>query len=288
MANRTSPTVRRRRLATELKRLRKESGKTREEVADFVSCAPATITKIESAATSAPPAYVARMLELYGVDGQERDAWLTVAKQARKRGWWQQFNDAIPNWFTVYVGLEEEAGTIREYECEIIPGLFQTEGYIRGLMDAAPTLPPEDELERRIAVRLKRQELLTANDAPQLWVVLNEAALRREVGGRAVMREQLRRLVEVSGLDTVTLQVLPFRAGAHPAMQHGFFILGFAEPLDPDVVYVEYRTGGLYLEQQSEIAAYGVIFDHLRAKALAPDESRMLIKEIASQMERHE
>jgi transcriptional regulator with XRE-family HTH domain len=268
-----------------LKRLRKEAGKTREEVADFVSCAPATITKVESAATSAPPAYVARMLELYGVDGDEKDAWLTVAKQARKRGWWQQYNDAIPNWFTIYVGLEEEAAKIREYECEIIPGLFQTAGYMRGLMDAAPALPPEEELERRIDVRLKRQELLTADDAPRLWVVLNEAALRREVGGREVMREQLHHLVEVSQLNTVTLQILPFAAGAHPAMQHGFFILGFAEPLDPDVVYVEYRTGGLYLEQRSEVDAYGVIFDHLRAKALASDESRTLIGEIARKME---
>jgi transcriptional regulator with XRE-family HTH domain len=285
VANRTSPTVRRRRLAAELKRLRKESGKTREDVADFVSCAPATITKIESAATSAPPAYVARILELYGVDGDEKDAWLTVAKQARKRGWWQQYNDAIPNWFTVYVGLEEEATKIREYECEIIPGLFQTEGYIRGLMDVELALPREDELERRIAVRLKRQELLTADDAPHLWVVLNEAALRREVGSRAVMCEQLRHLVKVSQLNSVTLQILPFGAGAHPAMQHGFFILGFAEPLDPDVVYVEYRTGGLYLEQQAEVDAYGMIFDHLRAKALAPDESRTLIGKIARQME---
>lgn len=258
---------------------------TREAVAEFVSCAPATITKIEAAATSAPPAYVARMLEVFGVDGQEKEAWLTVAKQARKRGWWHQYNDAIPNWFTVYVGLEEEASRVREYECEILPGLFQTEGYIRGLMDAEPTLPPEDELERRVAVRLKRQELLKAEDSPHLWVVLNEAALRRKIGGREVMHEQLLHLVEVSWLNTVTLQVLPFGAGAHPAMQHGFTILGFAELADPDVVYVEYRTGGLYLEQEPEVDSYGTIFNHLRAKALAPDKSRALIAQMAQQMD---
>ncbi|ACZ00218.1 helix-turn-helix domain-containing protein [Thermomonospora curvata] len=284
MAKRTSPTVRRRRLAAELKRLRKEAGKTREEVADFVACAPATITKIESAATTAPPAYVARMLELYGVDGAEKEAWLVIAKQARKRGWWQSYNDAIPNWFSVYVGLEQEASKIREYECEIIPGLLQTEGYIRAVMDAAPTIPSDEEVERRVAVRLKRQELLENGDAPDVWVILNEAAVRREVGGPEVMREQLAHLVELSQLNTVTLQVLPFSAGAHPALQHGFTILGFAEPTDPDVVYVEYATGGLYLELRSEVDIYGTYFDHLRAKALAPDESRRLIMELSQQV----
>jgi DNA-binding XRE family transcriptional regulator len=284
MPKRTSPTVRRRRLATELKRLRKETGTTREQVAEFVACAPATITKIESAATTAPPAYVARMLELYGVDGAEKEAWLVIAKQARKRGWWQSYNDAIPNWFTVYVGLEEEASKIREYECEILPGLFQTERYIRALVDAAPPLPPDEEIDRRIAVRLKRQELLKNGDAPDVWVILNEAAVRREVGGPEVMREQLAHLIEISRLNTVTLQVLPFKAGAHPSMQHGFTLIGFAEVADPDVVYVEYQTGSLYLEQDSEVYTYGMMFDHLRAKALAPDESRKLIEEMSRQV----
>ncbi|HEX6468948.1 MAG TPA: helix-turn-helix transcriptional regulator [Streptosporangiaceae bacterium] len=284
MANRTSPTVRRRRLAAELKRLRKESGKTREEVAEFVGCAPATVTKIENASNAAPPAYVALMLELYGVTGDEREAWLTVARQARKRGWWQQYGGAIPAWFEVYVGLEEEATEIRAYRPENVLGLLQTEEYIRAQILAEPRVPADEEIERRVAVRMKRQERLLADDAPEMWIVLNECAIRREVGGREAMRRQLQRLIEVSRLNTVTLQVLPFSAGAHPASHGPFNILGFREPADPDIVYVEYRMGSIYLESPSEVATYTAIFDHLRARALGPDESRTLIAEVAEEM----
>jgi hypothetical protein len=216
--------------------------------------------------------------------GRAKEAWLTIAKQARKRGWWTPFSRAIPEWFTVYIGLEEEASRIKEYESEIIPGLFQTEGYIRALMNAAPVQPSEDEANRRVAVRLKRQQLLTDSDAPKLWVILSEAALRREVGGPSVMSEQLHQLYELSRLPNATVQILPFSAGAHPSMQNGFVILGFPDPIDPDVVYVEYRTGSICLEQTSDIETYETIFDHLRAKALDRDESQALIQRIADEM----
>jgi len=284
MTRRTSPTVRRRRLATELRRLRKESGKTREQVADFVSCSPSTITKIEAASTGAPPAYVARMLEFYGVDETTREAWQAIAKQARRRGWWTPYSRDIPEWFTIYVGLEEEASKIREYECEIIPGLLQTEDYIRELMRAAHVQASAEEADRRVAVRLKRQQLLHSDGAPDLWIILGEACLHREVGGREVMHEQLLRLCEISRLDNVTVQILPFSAGAHPSMQNGFVILGYPDPIDPDVVYVEYRTGSIYLEQQSEIEVHEKVFDHLRAKALSLEDSYTLIERIAGKM----
>jgi len=224
------------------------------------------------------------MLEYYGVEGERKEAWLTIAKQARRRGWWTPFSRHIPEWFTIYVGLEEEASKIKEYECEVIPGLLQTEGYIRGLLEVAPVQPSEEEASQRVTVRLKRQQLLHAPDAPDLWIILGEACLRREVGGREVMREQLLHLEEMSRLRNITLQILPFSAGAHASMQNGFVVLGFPDPLDPDVVYVEYKTGGIYLEQPTDIEVYETIFDHLRAKALGREESQALIRSIAGQM----
>lgn len=284
MPNRTSPTVRRRRLAAELRKLRKESGRSRENVAEHVGCAPATITRIENASSGAPPAYVSVMLDLYGLSGDEKDAWLVIARQARKRGWWAGYGDTIPSWFTFYVGLEEEASDIRSYQPELVFGLLQTEGYMRAVMVADIVTLSEDELERRIKVRLKRQRHLTGPDAPKLWIVLNEAVLRREVGSRAVMREQLLHLAEMSQDGKVFLQVMPFSAGIHPANDGAFNILGFPEPRDPDVVYVQYRKGSLYLEETVELAEYNEIFDHLRAGALGFDESRSLIMRIATEM----
>ena len=181
MPSRSSPTVRRRRLAAEMRRLRKESGKTREQVAQFVGCSPVTVTRIESGQSAPRVADAARMLELYGVTGTRRDMLITLAREARRRGWWQQYS--VTPWFEVYVGLEEEACEIRSYEAEAIPGLLQTEGYARAVMLADVDVPADEEIQRRIAVRMKRQERLTGDDAPRMWVVLNEAALHRQVGG---------------------------------------------------------------------------------------------------------
>jgi transcriptional regulator with XRE-family HTH domain len=284
MPNRSSPTVRRRRLAAELRKLRKESGKTREQVAEFVGCSPVTVTRIESAQTAPRLADTARMLEFYGVSGPRRDVLLTLCGQARKRGWWHQYSGSIPAWFEVYVGLEEEASEIRSYEAEAIPGLVQTEGYTRALVLSGVDVPADDEVERRVAVRMRRQERLSGDDAPKMWIVLNEAALRRQVGGPATMREQLERLIEVSRQTKVVVQVLTFAAGAHPAMDGAFNILRFPEPADPDVVYVQYRRGSIYLEEASDVDAYAELFDHLRARALGPDESRALIARTADEM----
>jgi hypothetical protein len=184
----------------------------------------------------------------------------------------------------VYVGLEEEASEIRTYEPELIPGLLQTEGYSRAVVLADVEVPPDDEVEQSIAVRMRRQERLQGEDAPKMWVVLNEAALRREVGGPETMREQLRHLIEVSRPNKVVIQVLSYGAGAHPAMDGSFVILRFPEPADPDVAYVQYRRGSLYLEEPSDVGAYAEVFDHLRARALGPDESRALIGRMADQM----
>lgn len=284
MAARTSPTVRRRRLAAELRRLRKEAGLTREEVADHVGVAPATVTKMENGSMTPRVADVALMLELYKVDGDRREILMTLTRQARLRGWWQQFSGAIPQWFEVYVGLEEEAATIRSYDPETIHGLLQTEDYIRAQIQSELRVPADDEIDGLVAVRTKRQERLTAEDAPELWVVLNEAAIWRQVGGQETMREQLRHLVEVSRLRAITLQVLPFAAGAHPGAQGAFNLIGFPEPSDPDVVYIEYWKGSIYLERHADVNDYSRLFDHLRARALGPDESRALVERVADEM----
>jgi transcriptional regulator with XRE-family HTH domain len=271
------PTIRRRRLAATLLHLRKESGKTREEVAEFVGCSPVTVNRIENARSGARVAEVARMLELYGVEGDERDALLQVAREARKRGWWYPYVSAMPDWFQVYVGLEYDAATIHAYEAEVIPGLFQTEGYARALVEAEPEPVGPDEIERRVALRIARQEVLTASSPPTVWAILGEAAIHRAVGGAGVLGDQLDRLRELAALPNVTLQVLPFAAGAHPSTHSPFTILGFSQEADTDVVYIELRTGGLYLEESAEIATYNLMFDHLRAAALSPKDTRGLL-----------
>jgi transcriptional regulator with XRE-family HTH domain len=284
MAARTSPTVRRRRLARELRRLRKEAGLTREEVADHVGIAPATVTKIENASMTPRVADIALMLELYKVDDDRREILMTLTRQSRLRGWWHQFSGAVPQWFEVYLGLEEEACSIRSYDPETIHGLLQTEDYIRAQIWSELQVPADEEIDRLVAVRTKRQERLTADDAPELWIVLNEAAIRRQVGGPETMREQLRHLIDVSRLRTVTLQILPFTAGAHPGAQGAFNLIGFPEASDPDIVYIEYWKGSIYLEREPDVNDYGQLFNHLRARALGPDESRALVQAVAEEM----
>jgi transcriptional regulator with XRE-family HTH domain len=278
---RSSPTVRRRRLAAELRKLRKESGKTREQVAEFVGCSPVTVTRIENGQSVPRLADVARMLEGYGVTGERREILMTLCSEARKRGWWHQYSGTIPAWFEVYVGIEGEVSEIRSYQPEAIDGRLQTEGYVRALMLADVEVPSAEELERRVSLRIKRQEqFFDGNDAPKMWVVLNEAALRRQVGGPQTMNEQLQHLIEVSRSHKVVLQVLTYAGGAHPAMDGAFEILRFPETTDPDVVYLQYRRGSIYLEDTSDVEAYAELFDHLRARALGPDESRALIEHL--------
>ena len=242
-----------------------------------------TVTRIESAQSAPRLADTARMLECYGITGARREVLMTLCGEARRRGWWHQYSGAIPSWFEVYVGIEGEVSEIRSYQPEAIDGRLQTEGYIRALMLADVDVPSGEELERRITVRMKRQEQLTDEDAPKMWFVLNEGALRRQVGGRATMHEQLEHLAEVSRSNKVVLQVLAYAAGAHPAMDGAFEILRFPDAADPDVVYMQYRRGSIYLEDPADVAAYAELFDHLRARALGPDESRALIARLAEE-----
>jgi transcriptional regulator with XRE-family HTH domain len=281
VTSRRSPTVRKRRLAAELRRLRKECGLTREQVAERIGCAPVTITRIETGQSGARVGEVSLMLEVSGVTGDERAALLQVAKDARKRGWWHPYSTSIPRWFQIYVGIEEEASSMRVYQPEVVPGFLQTEAYARAIHLAEPAVPSEEETDRNVTVRLERQKrLLTAENSPDMWIVLSEAVLRRMVGGPKVMHDQLAQLLELSHHPNIMIQILTFRSGAHPAMLGGFALLGFPEPLDADVVYVEYRQGSLYLEKQDEVDSYSLMFNHLRAQALGREGSRDLITQV--------
>jgi transcriptional regulator with XRE-family HTH domain len=283
MPVRPSPTVRRRRLRYELRRLRLAHGLTIEQVQERSGGdikAP-SISRWENGERSVRPTDLRLLLDIYDVQGERRETLLTLSRQAKERGWWQSYASAIPEWFQVYVGLEAEAALIHEYAAELIPGLLQTPDYYRAFLRAAPAAADEDEAERKIEVRTARQERLTGEDLPDYWAVLNEAVIRRVVGDAEAMRKQLDHIAQVAALPHVNVQVLSFGAGVHPAMDGSFSILGFPEATDPDVVYLENQAGSLYLEEEAEIDRYARMFSHLIAKALDPEESRRMIARVA-------
>jgi transcriptional regulator with XRE-family HTH domain len=283
MPVRPSPTVRRRRLRYELRRLRNEHGLTIEQVQERSGGdikAP-SLSRWENGERSVRPTDLRLLLDIYDVQGEQRETLLTLSRQAKERGWWQSYGTAIPNWFQVYVGLEAEASSVHVYESELVHGLLQTSDYYRAFLRTAPAAVDEHEAERKIEVRTARQKRLAGDDPPDYWAVLNEAVIRRVVGGADVMRTQLDHITELSKLPHVNVQVLPFRAGVHPAMDGSFEILGFPEAADPDVVYLENQAGSLYLEEEPEIDRYARMFNHLIAKALDPEESRRLIAQVA-------
>lgn len=270
MTVRRSPTVRRRRLGLELRRLREASGLTIEVVADRLECSSSKISRIETGHTGVTPRDVRDMLAVYGLAGPAADELVQVARDARQKGWWHLYGTVLTG---AYVGLEAAASSIRSYEVQVIPGLLQTETYARSMLHAGGPGRSDTEVDRRVRVRIARQSLLVQDDPLDLWVVLDETIFHRLVGGSAVMREQLDHLVRSAARPNITVQVLPFSAGAHVAMEGSFTILGYDEPADPDVVFAENAAGGLFLEKDEELQRYHYIFDHLRATAMPPEES---------------
>lgn len=279
---RPSPTVRRRRLRSELRRIRTSLGLTIEDVQKLTrgDIGISTLSRWETGDRSIRPNDLRALLDAYGLTGDsEREALLTLCRQAKERGWWQSYGSAVPDWFQSYVGLESEASAIHEYSAELVPGLLQTADYYRAFLSTAPA---DDDIDKKIQVRTERQELLTvADEAPEYWAVLNEAVVRRSVGSNTVMRRQLERLAELADLPNVTIQLLPFSAGVHPAMDGGFSILGFPEPSDPSIVYLENSAGSVYLEEPAEIDRFNRMFSHIIAKALSPEDSRRLLSTTA-------
>ncbi len=283
MASTQSPTVRRRRLALELRRLREAAKLTCEEVAEQLECSASKISRVETGRVSVSPRDVRDILEIYGVPDVQRDALVQLARESRQKGWWHAYGDSVQPHFATYLGLESAASEIRIYEVNLIPGLLQTEEYARAVIAAGMVNSPRAEIERQVALRMERQRL-TITSPPKVWAVLDEAALRRQVGGAEVMRLQLEYLHELGGLRNVSLQVIPFGGGAHPAMGRPFVILVFGEEADPDVVYLEDLTSALWVENVEEVHRYNVFFNHLRATALSFDDSAALMAAVLKEM----
>jgi transcriptional regulator with XRE-family HTH domain len=275
--------VRGRRLRYELRRLREHAGLTRDETARRLDWSGSKISRIETGQSRAQTGDVRDLLDVYGVTGDHAEALVQLAREARKRGWWTAYNDVFTG---TYVGLEAEASAMRTYQPQIIPGLLETEEYTRALIRAGLVRADPDEIERRVQARMARQEILTRHDAPEIWAVLDEPAIRRPVGGQAVMKAQLRHLIDITAApnSTITLQILPLAVGSHPGLSGPFVILDFPSSEDPPVVYLETATDGLYLEETAETERYNLMFDHLRASALSARESASLIARLADEM----
>ena len=275
-----SPTIRRRRLGVELRRHREAAGVTIDVVADRLGCSTSKVSRIETGHTSATPSDVQHILDIYGVDDSIKAELVQIAREARLKGWWHPYSTVLTG---AYVGLENAARSIRAYEQQVVPGLLQSEEYAIALICGARQSDNDREIAQRVRVRMERQALLIQDDPIELRVVLDEAVLSRPVGGDAVMRDQLLKLIEVADLPNVTLQILPFAAGAHAGMDGTFVILEFEEEGDADVVFIDYATGGLFLEKAEELSKYTEIFDTVRSIALPPEASIEMIGMLAEE-----
>jgi transcriptional regulator with XRE-family HTH domain len=279
------PTVRRMLVGARLRRLRTELGLTREEAAQAIRASEWKIHRLENGQVGFKDRDIVDLLRLYGVDDPAEVAeFLTLAREANTPGWWQHYGDVLPNWFRTYVDLEQAASLIRSYEGQFVPGLLQTDDYMRAVVRGAHLEESGEELGRRVRLRLARQTLLTRTEPPRLWAVVDEAALRRPVGGREVMRGQLERLIEATKLPNVTLQILPFAAGAHPAMGSAFSILRFPDQELPDVVYLEHLTNALYLNKPDEVDQYLHVMEGICVRAAAPDQSVELLERLLAEL----
>lgn len=280
MASNVNPTVRRRRLGQELRRLREVKGMTAEEVAERLLVSQSKISRLENGRRSISQRDVRDLCGVYEVeDLRIVESLMQMAKDSRQQGWWHSFGD-IP--YSVYIGLETDAASLRVYDPQVVPGLLQTRDYAEALIAGALPETAQVDVDKRVKVRMRRQERITAPENPlRLWTVMDEAALHRRVGNGSLMREQLDHLIQQSQLPHVTVQVIPFEMGAHPGLNGQYAILEFPDAADSNVVYIEGVTSDLYLEKAHDVQKYSVMYEHLRAQALNPDQSRQYIVDVA-------
>jgi hypothetical protein len=282
VAANVNPTVRRRRLGAELRKLRELKGLTAEAVAAELLVSQSKISRLENGRRSISQRDVRDLCGVYGVDDPHMvESLMNMARESRQQGWWHAFGD-VP--YSVYIGLEMEAASLRTYESLIVPGLLQTRTYAEAVIFGMGPEATPAEIQKRVDVRLKRQERVTDAELPlRLWVVVDESALRREVGGSQVMYEQLEHLADMSTLPHITVQVLPHDVGAHPGMYGAFAVLEFEDSADSSVVYLEGVTSDLYLEKHTDVQKYAMMYEHLRAQALNPEKSREFVLDVAKE-----
>lgn len=280
MASNVNPTVRRRRLGQELRRLREQKNMTAEQVADRLLVSQSKISRLENGRRSISQRDVRDLCGVYEVDDERIvSSLMQMAKESRQQGWWNAFGD-VP--YSVYIGLETAAASLRIYQSLVVPGLLQTRAYAEAVIAGSSPEVAAADVEKRVNVRMRRQDRIKDAEQPlRLWAVFDEAALRRKVGGEPIMREQLDHLIEVSALPHVTVQVLPFETGAHPGVTGQYAILEFPEESDSSVIYLEGVTSDLYLEKSDDVHNYSMMYEHLRAQALNPEQTRNFIADVA-------
>ncbi|MFG1998295.1 helix-turn-helix domain-containing protein [Spirillospora sp. NPDC048911] len=283
MAQGESPTVGRLLLGIRLRKLRQSKDVSADQAANHVTRAPSAITRFEKGQTAVPAIVLGKLLDLYEASAEERDALNLLARRARQSGWWEQFGDVLPMGFETYVGLESEADELRTYQCQVVPGLLQSERYAEALMRAEPHPATEEEVGRRVQARMVRKEILSRDEPAHLYAVLDEAVLRRQVGGREIMHEQVTYLLNQARQRNIMIQVLTNELGAHAAMFGAFMLvsLDLGEPTLSEYAYIEHRTGSLLLDKRQETAVYRACFDEVRAEALDRDKSLSVLAAIA-------
>lgn len=278
------PTARRIVLGSQLRRLREAADISRADAGYAIRGSESKISRMELGRVGFKQRDVADLLSLYGVhDPAERELFLDMVARANEPGWWYRYTDLMPSWFQDYVGLEESASRIQTYEVQFVPGLLQTEAYATAIVTRGRPHDISDDARRRVALRMRRQKLLTVPGAPRVWCVIDEAVLHRTIGGKEVMQQQLDHLLEITRLPNVTLQVVPYALSGYAA-EGAFSLLRFAEAELPDLVYIEHLTGALYLDKRDEIELYGRAADQLAVDAETPERTRRLLGRVRAEL----
>lgn len=278
------PTVLKILLGAQLRRLRETAGVSRDDAGYHIRASGSKISRLELGRVSFKERDVSDLLDLYHVAGEQKDQLVQLTREANATPWWQKYREVVPDWFQVYVGLEEAATLIRVYEVQFVPGLLQTEEYARAVvLQGSPGLSP-DEVDNRVNVRLGRQRLFAKENAPRLWAIVDEAALRRPMGGRDVLAGQVKRLMEAVGEPNITLQVMPFKYGGHGAEGGAFTIMRFPEADLPDMVYMEYLTGAHYIDKPDEVEVYAAVMERLSVAGTSPEKTRDILADILKEL----
>ncbi|KAB8182717.1 helix-turn-helix domain-containing protein [Microbispora catharanthi] len=281
----SGPTALRILLGSQLRKLRESKGISRDQAGQCIRASESKISRMELGRVGFKERDVADLLALYGVEDEEtRDVVMNLVDQANEPGWWHRFNDLLPSWFQAYVGLEEAAERIRTYEVQFVPGLLQTKEYARAVIMAGAVGAAPEEIARRVDLRLERQRILDGENSPKFWAVIDEAALRRPIGGVEVMRGQIQHLIDLMNQPNVTIQVIPFSYGGHAAEGGAFSILRFSDPDLPDIVYVEQLASALYLDKREEVDRYSEVMERLCAVSTTPTETVDLLRQIMADL----